>query len=737
MTKVPIIKYMFRSDWKALTDALHSGTPYESESFESANDLTTYLSVSNFAIVVASLKTKEDLVQLVALVKSVKKVSPNTFMKIIVINFSGNKQFDKAVAKLDLDLTEENIQPKALRFKIDFMMKSIHAKIKTVDSSNSAANNLKTLQDSKNTQEKKVLEAGQVWTEPLDCEDDIWLLRNDSDCKKVLTRWLVKLMGPSPYIASWVDSGTNGVWKFEFKSEESILINGSGSWFFCGDQKPDFVWAENVWSFTGNKFDLYYKEGNTTFYRMNFKDKQFVIAKNSEYAKTKERSIIESFDKDLVLKKYAQLAAENKSFEIEQNNLKYLEGKNKTETLNQGLLSGKGKTDSLDLGPLSGKDKNSKIETNPLSMDLKPGENSTSSAPLAQNSETSKKSTYWKANNEYENEKGQGNLTKPLSQSINPGAELGLETSSDHQSQYKNHNETEKFDAKDNGSENLRRENNPEKSNSINSGSDLSGKNSIDQMGGHVTSPDAIKKEKTSHEKKGNDPAGKSTQSEAGDIQNELNGDDASEESKKEKTKENIAGQLAQLKIKKAQLENKNGSSGADKKSDKKSAFDKTSTNYSSKRKSKEFEEENPDELNNVLEFVDKLKQYSEAESLDSKELDDSIISAEVTSVLTQDSFTCECVLDDFFDRAIIFRVQSEGKFKINPILLNLSFNYMGKNTNLKFTAKVTSIENDGAGFQYVSVELSTQNEIDFNSFMKLYNMRQKNINFYLNAAKG
>ena len=101
MTKVPIIKFMFRSDWKVLTDALHSATAYESESFESSNDLITlFLSGTNFGVVLASLKTKNDLIQLATLVKTLKKSAPGNFIKIIVINFAGNKQFEKAVAKL-------------------------------------------------------------------------------------------------------------------------------------------------------------------------------------------------------------------------------------------------------------------------------------------------------------------------------------------------------------------------------------------------------------------------------------------------------------------------------------------------------------------------------------------------------------------------------------------------------------------------------------------------------------
>ena len=105
--------------------------------------------------------------------------------------------------------------------------------------------------------------------------------------------------------------------------------------------------------------------------------------------------------------------------------------------------------------------------------------------------------------------------------------------------------------------------------------------------------------------------------------------------------------------------------------------------------------------------------------------------------MLIQDSVRVDCSLDDFFDKTIIFSTNKNGALEIKQIVLDLNFNYMNKITNLKFNAKVIGIEDDGEGLKYISVEISNQNASDFNAFMKLYNTRQENINFFLNAAKG
>ena len=123
MDNVPILKFMFRSEWKTLNDALSFNPAYAAKDFNSADELTSFLNKSPVGMVIFSLRDKSDLLQLAILMKLVKKIPSEAFVKIIVINFSANKQLENAIERLGiLDLFDEKIQTKALKFKIDFMI---------------------------------------------------------------------------------------------------------------------------------------------------------------------------------------------------------------------------------------------------------------------------------------------------------------------------------------------------------------------------------------------------------------------------------------------------------------------------------------------------------------------------------------------------------------------------------------------------------------------------------------
>lgn len=802
MSNVPVIKFLFRSEWNVLSEALQLNPIYESVEIGSANDLSVYLTGTPAGLIVTSLRDKNDLVQLATFLKQIKKSTNPPSIKVFVVNFSGDKQFEKAVAKLGiLDIIEHKIQTKALRFKIDFMMKSVNAQVKKNAGAQGAPAAVKTLENK--TLDKKVSENAPVWENPLDCEDDIWLLKSEQDCKKVLTRWLVKLMGPSPYVAQWVDTGTAGVWKFDFKGE-NVFIFGKGHWYFRGDQKPDFIWSENIWSFTGSSFELFYKEDEVVNPRLKLKDKILTIAKNSDYAKTKENSIVESFDKELVFKKTGIQPDGSETLEKDQDNFKNLEGKGKTDALNQGPLSGKGKT--------------SQISTDPLSMDLKPGENQTSSDPLSQKAETGKTSSFWKGKNEYQPE-GTADLTAPVDQNAKNGSELSLENKNTHEKFYKNHNEAEKFEAKDIGhaikkdgvSDNLKGKTSTdeieghltspdakkEKSEKEKSAGDLSGKSSTDKLPGHLTSPDARKDSAFANESgatKGKSPSDKKET--AAKSTEEMNGKSVtdklsahltspaakskgSNEESSAHTNEPAALKEAREKLEKLQAAKKvahakktetDGSTdrpetlfednSADELSDSgnqkdlqelkkalldgklpskkgENVTDKLASHYSSKSQQKS-ESKNEDQLEDkILPFSSKTNAEKNQEESLPFELAQAVMTAKVTSYLSQDKIQVLCQLDDHFDQTIIFVTSEKGLTPSREVSLNLNFNYLNKDTNLRFNGQVMEIQPDGDGAHYVTVEISKENVSAFNSFMKLYNTRQENINLFLKTAKG
>ena len=436
--KIDVVKFTFRKEWRALNDAVTG--KYNDEQFSAATDLVSYLSGQQASLIFASLQEKDDLIQLATLVKLAKKGAKDTIMKIVVVNFAGNKQFEKAIAKLGiLDVVDPYINTKALRFKIDFYMKSLNGQMK--NSKQSEMNVRSMDQNRKSGEDAKKRTDAANWLDPMDCEDDIWLLKKDADCKKVLGRWLVRLMGPSPAAGQWVEvKGKNNAWKFELKPEAiETFINGKGTWYFQGDQKPEFVWKENSWLITGSSFELFYHVDGKKQTRLKLKDKILEICKNSEYAKTKEAAIVESCDKELVFKKEAEKAAGKD--EIEGNETDWLKD-----------LHGKGSTDHIENGNLEGDNDSSldKLNSDPMGLDLEPGDNN-----LGDGNMSGKNGGAEDLGGNYDGKSSTDKLDKkghsgPAGDKLPEGGPLGMDVSGqEHKDKYKGHNEAEEFDAKD------------------------------------------------------------------------------------------------------------------------------------------------------------------------------------------------------------------------------------------------------------------------------------------------
>lgn len=473
MSNIPVVKFLFQSDWQVLGESLKIAPAYQAEVHSSANELATFLSEQRACLVITSLRKKEDLVQLATIVKLSKKVAKDTVIKYVVVNFSGDKQYEKTVAKLGiLDFIEEKVNTKGLRFKVDFYMKSLNAQIKN-NTSNANAPSLKTLESNK-TQDKKAQEQLVSWTDPLNCKDDMWLVKNEADCKKVLSKWLVKLMGPSPYLGQWVEKKA-GCWKFVFKEENPLLMPELGTWYFQGDQKPEFIWKENLWLMTGNNFQLFYNE-KKEISRLWVQDKSFFVCRNSEWAKSKEKVIIESFDKEVVFKNET-LEGEDESIEQENEKIKNLEGKAKTDVLNQANLSGAVKGTEPRGDHYSGQSQS---------------ENLTNTEEGKLNREAAKKSAFWNGKNR--SEEGEGGAAKsdaPHSGKMHEGKKLEIDAKGEHEKFYHNHNPSEQFGGKDQRQKEGKQssqQNSPSSGQKDSSGT-YGGNSSTDKLQGHLKSP--------------------------------------------------------------------------------------------------------------------------------------------------------------------------------------------------------------------------------------------------------
>lgn len=352
-TKIAIVQFLFANKWKVLTDSLGANPALTSHEFHTSSEMLKFCSQEENCLVIANVSSKEDLIQLATFVKSSRRGLKNTVIKIVVMNATENKQFEKAIAKLgSVEILEPSVSVKALRFKMDFWMKAMRGQAKKLGALNQKSVELSATDAAP---EVKTFMPAPA----LECESDIWLLTKESDCKRIIGRWMVKLMGPGPYVGQWNEiPNKQNIWSFQIKKAfAGQFIHGQGNWLFKGEQKPEFNWQENRWMFTGEDFELFFYDGSQSQSRVKLTGKVLTLADNSAFAKTKEALILDSFNKDLIFRQEAELLkGQSLDFENEGDLGGHLEGKLKDrQSESKGDLRGKFKEEEEKNGNLRGK----------------------------------------------------------------------------------------------------------------------------------------------------------------------------------------------------------------------------------------------------------------------------------------------------------------------------------------------------------------------------------------------
>lgn len=330
-----VFKFLFKKEWSVLKEILGN---QEVDEFSNASELVTCLSEDNPNLIFTAINDKNDLIQMTNFIKMIKNSHQKIVMKVIVANFSGQRQFENAIQKLGIqDIIDPQINEKAFKHKYDFWAKGLEIQSKSKTTKNEIGPEKET------TKKNQKDESQLIWQDALGVENDIWLIKNEtSDCKRILGKWLIKLKGPGPYAGQWVSiPNKENQWKFEMREENrEIFMPEGGDWIFVGDQRPDFIWKENLWLITGKYFKLEHIFQSKIDFKLGLRENNCVIAKNSSFAKTKEMFIDESFDKELIVKKVKESSQEKK---IENENVisTHLEGEGHTDQIESKDLSGK------------------------------------------------------------------------------------------------------------------------------------------------------------------------------------------------------------------------------------------------------------------------------------------------------------------------------------------------------------------------------------------------------------
>lgn len=368
---------------------------FETADVSNPSEVSQLLSMSGNGVIIFKVENKPDLQAVVTLLKSQKKLLKKGLVKTACLSFVKSKKVEKILAKYGCQevLNPRNITSKTFSFKINFWSKNIRAQL--VREEKDAA-----FQQKANNQNAK--DAGAVGAKKEDfkhCEalslpSDIWISKIKIDHKRILKRYLSRLLGPSPHMGKWMELEPQPgdrlpTWKFVLKDPDGQLIMEDGAWYFSGS-RPEFDWKINRWNFSSERPHLYFytKDGNVHS-RLKYENGQVLITENSSYALTKEQYILQTCESTFAFDKENEDAEQGENLEgdsTDEVNGHY-EGESKTDHLDN-KLEGKSSTDQLEGdkqkgsngyqegdvgGNLEGNSQTDEINSDPLSGSLNHG----------------------------------------------------------------------------------------------------------------------------------------------------------------------------------------------------------------------------------------------------------------------------------------------------------------------------------------------------------------------------
>lgn len=374
MNDIVILKFLFHENFSILTDAIAStvekGGIEVEEAITSKETATILASYSGGGIVFASLKTKEDMMQIASFMKKESKMMASSNYKFIVIDYANNKEFTSILSKMTItEIMKPDIQLRALKHKLNLWLTPFLEKKKNTQKNEEQTVKKTEVQQEKPTPKKETDSIKLNWQDPLKLEDDIWIIKDANDCKNILSNWLVRITGPSPAIGKWKKEKENE-WRYVIvEKEKNLFTPGDGNWFFQGEQTPEFKWDENIWIFKGSQFEIFFLGSKGRFSRIKVNsNKTADVAKNSVYAQKKEQLILDSFKMELIVDKSDLPLGEELSAILENKTSEELSVEIEDNRIGEELETKIDKVDSIDL---NFEEENKRTEDDELSYDNK------------------------------------------------------------------------------------------------------------------------------------------------------------------------------------------------------------------------------------------------------------------------------------------------------------------------------------------------------------------------------
>lgn len=303
MKDIILLKFLFRQEFKTLSGAIEDIGKFErveiEEAVTSKEAATIVASYSGGGLIFASLKSRDDLMEIASFLKKESRVLSSTNFRFVIIDFAKNKEFLKLLSKLHVrEVVDSEIQVKALKIKLALWLSPFLNKEKKEESLSKLTVKNNSENDEKNENEHFKIN----WLSPIETDDDVWIIKNGTDIKLMLSCWTIHVLGPSPAMTRWRRE-KEGKWKLEFNSEKGEgFLTQDGHWYYEGDLVPEFRWSENRWIFKGENCELYFLSNSYRLTRFkSTNQKKIDVSKNSMSALSKEKLISNSFKLELVV----------------------------------------------------------------------------------------------------------------------------------------------------------------------------------------------------------------------------------------------------------------------------------------------------------------------------------------------------------------------------------------------------------------------------------------------------
>jgi tetratricopeptide (TPR) repeat protein len=312
MISVSVVKFRFPDDVKGL-DSIFSDISLQKEfSLDVENspipqEVATILAFNQGGLLLACIKNKQDLADLMMFLKRDSKILSSLKWKCIVF-----EDFQPIMLKHALTpLGVTDIFP--LSFNVPVVKLKIESFLKTF-----------LLTENLTDQHEIELQEGVAWVEPLNLEADFWLLEDLSQTRKVLNSWVISIQGPSTQIGFW-EKVSAQTWAYKVNvSEQEIFGVGGGKWHVKALVIPKLDWKEKRWIIQGNDVELYYQVGEEKFHKIISKERSLEIAKDSLHAQMKRDFILSSFNEKFIFKVESKTTY-TPEIEVETSTAKFLE----------------------------------------------------------------------------------------------------------------------------------------------------------------------------------------------------------------------------------------------------------------------------------------------------------------------------------------------------------------------------------------------------------------------------